>query len=115
MTITPPYIPNELLDIIFSYDGRIKYRKGEFVNVISSNDIRFAIINPIIEKKIHIFTNVIVKDIVRNEFYFEFGFEGQYLTGLCYDFNWSYRDKFEICYYNFKNNNFIQKRVIIDI
>ena len=48
------YIPLELLNIILAYDGRIKYKKGKYVNIIHKNDIRYNIIQPIINKKIEI-------------------------------------------------------------
>ena len=35
-----PYIPNELLDIILEYDGRIKYKNGQYVTIIHQNDER---------------------------------------------------------------------------
>jgi hypothetical protein len=49
-----PYIPNELLDIILAYDGRIKYKKGKYVNIIHKNDERYNIITPVISKKMEI-------------------------------------------------------------
>ena len=42
------YLPKELIDIILEYDGRIKYKKGKYVNIIHKNDIRYKIINKII-------------------------------------------------------------------
>ena len=41
-------LPLELVDKILQYDGRIKYRKGEFVNVIHPRDLKFYrfILNP---------------------------------------------------------------------
>jgi len=35
-------IPKELLHIILEYDGRIKYRKGNYVDIIHKNDERFS-------------------------------------------------------------------------
>ena len=32
-----PHLPLEIIDIILQYDGRIKYRNGEFVNIIHPN------------------------------------------------------------------------------
>jgi hypothetical protein len=45
----------ELIDKILQYDGRIKYRKGEFVNVIHPRDLNFYrfILNSVLEKKIN--------------------------------------------------------------
>ena len=51
-------LPLELVDKILQYDGRIKYRKGEFVNVIHPRDLDFynCILNPLIKKKQNIIT-----------------------------------------------------------
>ena len=48
-------IPAELVHIILSYDGRIKYyHPGKYVNIIHKNDQRYDIIAPVIDKKIQI-------------------------------------------------------------
>ena len=51
-------LPIELVDKILQYDGRMKYRKGEFVNLIHPRDLDFYrfVLNPLIEKKINIHT-----------------------------------------------------------
>ena len=51
-------LPIELVDKILQYDGRIKYRKGEFINLIHPRDLDFYrfVLNPLIEKKINIHT-----------------------------------------------------------
>ena len=51
-------LPLELVDKILQYDGRMKYRKGEFVNLIHPRDLDFYrfVLNPLIEKKINIHT-----------------------------------------------------------
>ena len=64
-------IPEELLRIILSYDGRIKYRNGTYVNIIHKNDERYNIITPIISKKIKIMQRIKFSE---NGFYFENGF-----------------------------------------
>jgi hypothetical protein len=94
-------IPKELLDIILEYDGRIKYKYGKYVNIIHKYDERYNIINPFINKKREIMKTVLPID--GHSFYFEFGFDKCNKSGLCYDYNFSYKDKFEICYYNFRN------------
>ena len=47
-------LPLELVDKILQYDGRIKYRKGEFINVIHPINLGFYrfILNPILKKKL---------------------------------------------------------------
>jgi hypothetical protein len=107
-----PYIPKELLHIILDYDGRIKFKKGKYIDQIQKKDYRYDIIRNVISKKIEILKKIIVIDR-NNNFYFELRFDSQYLMGLCYDYNWCYRDKYEICFFNFKNNNCIQIRSYI--
>jgi hypothetical protein len=38
-----------------------------------------------------------------SRFYFEFGFNTLNSVGLSYDYNFSYKNKFEICYYDFRD------------
>jgi hypothetical protein len=104
------YIPNELLDIILEYDGRIKYKNGRYVNIIHKNDERYNIISPIISKKIRIMQNT---ELSGSGFYFEFGFDTCKNVGLVYDYNFSYTNKFEICYYDTRNNGWIQIRTYL--
>ena len=103
-------IPTDLLDIILEYDGRIKYKHGKYVNIIHKNDERYNIITPIISKKL-----LIMKDteLANNGFYFEFGFDTCKSVGLVYDCNFSYKDKFEICYYDTRNNGWLQIRTYL--
>ena len=64
-------IPEDLLPIILSYYGRIKYRNGKYVNIIHKNDERYNIITPIISKKIKIMQKI---QFIESEFYFDSGF-----------------------------------------
>jgi hypothetical protein len=102
-------LPKELVNIILEYDGRIKYKYKQknhidyhkFVNVIHKYDERYNIIAPIVDKK-----QTIMKDTdtspVDTSFYFEFAFENQPNLVLCYDYNWSANNIFEICYTDMK-------------
>jgi hypothetical protein len=105
-----PYIPTELINIIFEYDGRIKYRQGEYVNIIHKKDVRYDTIKPIIDKKKEILKDVQIYN--KTEFYFEFRFDICPSIGLCYDYHFSYTDKFEICYFDFRES-LIQIRTYI--
>ena len=104
-------ISNELLDIIFEYDGRIKYKNGKYVNIIHKNDERYDIIRPLISKKIEITKTI---ELSGSGFYFDFGFNTSTSNvGLVYDYNFSYTNKFEICYYDMRNGNTIQIRTCL--
>ena len=108
-----PYIPNELLDIILEYDGRIKYKNGQYVTIIHQNDERYSIIRPIINKKIEITKKQKLSEHNGSGFLFAINFNMSDSVGLLYDYNFSCKNKFEICYYNWKNDNVTQMRVYI--
>lgn len=104
------YIPKELLHIILEYDGRIKYKNGKYVEIIHKNDERYNIITPIVSKKMEIMKRTQTHN---SGFYFEFGFDTFLNVGLCYDYNFSYENKFEICYYDTRNNGWQQIRTYL--
>ena len=107
-------LPYELKNIIFEYDGRIKYKYKnknsidyhKFVNVIHKHDERYNIITQIIGKK-----QTIMKDTDTRpndtSFYFEFAFDNKPHLFLCYDYNWSSNNEFEICYTDMKGSGHI--------
>ena len=107
-------LPYELVNIILDYDGQIKYKYKtknsidyhKYVNVIHKYDERYNIIAPIIHKK-----QTIMKDTdtspVDTSFYFEFAFENQPNVMLCYDYNWSANNEFEICYTDMKGSGHV--------
>ena len=106
-------IPIEIIDKIFSYDGRIKYKRDTFINVIHPYDERYDLLIPIINKKIRIFyythTSYIgVKPsktynpiIHGKKFYFKIDFDNLHGRGLCYYYYWG-EPHFEICYFNIR-------------
>jgi hypothetical protein len=104
-------LPKDLLHIILEYDGRIKYRKGMYVNIIHKYDPRYNIIQSIINKKVEIIKGIQIENITR--FYFEFVFDADYANGLCYDYNFSQDNQFEICYFDFRDYNMIQIRTYL--
>jgi len=103
------YIPKELLHIILDYDGRIKYKNGQYINIIHKHDERYNMLKPLINKKMEIMKTI---EFDRLGFYFEFGFDGCGV-GLVYDYHFSYKNKFEICYYDFRDDNFKQIRTYL--
>lgn len=102
-----PYIPKELVNIILDYDGRISYKKGKYFNIIHKNDFRYDIINSILSKKMEIMKKMEIRDGIR--YYFEISFDIDIRIGLCYDYNFSWKDTFEICYYDFRNGSDISQ------
>jgi hypothetical protein len=112
--VTPHiYIPKELLHIILEYDGRIKYKKGKYVNIIHKRDDRYDIIRPVFVKKIYIINELIEFSSHDSGFYFEFGFDAPTGVGLVYDYHFSRERLFEICYYDFRNNGIKQIRTCL--
>jgi hypothetical protein len=105
-----PYIPTELLDIILQYDGRIKYKNGKFVNIIHKNDERYNTIKPILGKKLKIMETI---ELCHSGFYFQFYFNMYKHMGLVYDYNFSYNDTYEICYFDLRNNSIKQIRTYL--
>ncbi len=105
--IIVPYVPRELLNIILEFDGRIKYRNGEYINILHKYDLRYDKIKKIINKKLHILKTI--ESSGGSSFYFEFGFDNCNV-GLAYDCNFSIENNFEICYYDFRNDGIKQIR-----
>ena len=102
-----PYVPKELVNIILDYDGSIKYRNGQYINVIHKNDVRYNIIKPLIRKKNEILQKMEVRD--GNRYYYEISFDLDISVGLCYDYNFSSQEYFEIFYYDFRDGSYISK------
>ena len=105
---TPYFLPFDIINIILDYDGRIKYNHNQhiFVNIIHKHDFRYNIIMPIVSKKNKIITkNVCIYDKSKSKssFYFEFNFDIDNRIGMCYDYNFTYPNEFEICYYDMRN------------
>ena len=90
------YIPRELLHIILEYDGRIKYRKGMYINSIQKNDYRYDIITPLIYTKLKVMKNI--RKISNTKYYFVVHFKGLPHTDLAFYYHWKRENEFEICY-----------------
>jgi len=60
--------PKEIINIILEYDGKFLYRKGVFVVIIPKNDVRYFILEPVIQKKVKACQNCWFDDFV---YYFQ--------------------------------------------
>ena len=73
MSTPPSDFKKDLKHMLTQYlASLIKYKKGEYVDIIHKNDLRYNIITPIINKKIQILKTI---DLRGSKFYFEFGFD----------------------------------------
>ena len=107
------YIPTELLNIILEYDGRIKYKNGQYINIVHKNDERYDIVTPIIHKKMEIIKKQKISYQYDLGFLFVVPFNTSNSVGLLYDYNYSYINRFEICYYDSRNDDMTQFRIFL--
>lgn len=96
------HLPTDIINIILAYDGRIKYKRNKYVNIIHKHDTRYNMVTPLINKKLEIMKEITFANNCKS-FYFEFGFDTIRSVGLCFDYNYSYENKFEICYYDWRD------------
>ena len=73
---------------------------------IHKYDERYNIIKPILDKKLEIMKSMSISQ-VDTSFYFEFTFDNQPMLVLCYDYNWSYDNTYEICYTDMKDSKHV--------
>ena len=110
-------LPLELVGKILEYDGRIKYKRGEFINIIHPDNLKFYnnLLKPIIEKKNKIKKTIRFKEHLyyfnphdvhreiikekKEKFYFKFNFDNLPGVGLSYDYCWN-SNTFKISYFD---------------
>ena len=113
-------IPIDIVNKILQYDGRIKYRKGEFVDIIHSTILNFykCILNPLLKKKLQIKNSIkyktkryyfnphqddgsIIEENTEQKFYFEFEFDSLPGVGLSYDYGYNNNHNyFKVSYFD---------------
>jgi hypothetical protein len=98
------HLPCDILHTILEYDGQIRHRTGKYINTIPKTDDRRNMLDEILIKKIEILENI---EIDGGNFFIEIVFETHPYMGLSYDYQWSQSNKYEICFYSYKNNKTI--------
>ncbi len=104
------FFNKDIVNYILEYYGRIKYVKGEYINIIHKYDERYTLLEPLITNKSIIMSNA-ERGENNRDFYFEVDFSIPGL-GLVYDCGFLYGDEFEICYVDLRTS-LIQIRTII--
>ena len=56
------HIPNDIVKLLLQFDGRIKYRDGQYVDTIDRNDERYSMLDKVIKKKLEIYYSVYEED-----------------------------------------------------
>ena len=49
------HIPNDIVKLLLQFDGRIKYRNGQYVDIINCRDERYAMLDEVIKKKLEVY------------------------------------------------------------
>lgn len=86
-------LPVDVIHMILKYTGKVVYRDGKYIDI-----------NKLVPKRRRYLEKVCKPHDIDcckdNSFYYEMYFKkGRYQHGLCYDYNYSYREKFEVCYF----------------
>lgn len=101
------FLPIDIVHKILNVYKQIIYKNGvyTFINEIKV-DYRHTLLNNFILKR---------KDVYMEKnnggFYIEYHFSNG--TSICWEYNYSWANKFEICYADWRNGDIIQLRTII--
>jgi hypothetical protein len=97
-------LPNELLHIVLEYYGRIKYHKGQYIDIIHKHDKRYKMLYYLFQRKVEFMKKI---EIDCYGFYFEICFDKDKSVGLCYEYIYSQQyqdqDQFKICYFDIRD------------
>lgn len=99
-------LPNEIINIIFQYDGRIKYRRGKYMNQLIIEDNKFQLIKKHLIEKYYIFH--LVLDSNGDTFYMDFTPDNNFIFGIIHDYNY-HGNGYTISFYKDIRNTFWYK------
>ncbi len=87
-------LPIDVIHIILKYTGKVLYRDGKYININKLGPI----VQPDIEK---VYRPRKMEMSPDGGWYYQINFEnqGKYRHGLCYDYNFSWSNTFEVCYF----------------
>jgi hypothetical protein len=104
------HLPRDIVHKILGIYKQIIYKNGRytFINEIKV-DYRYQLFKVRVLRQVEILAHAETSDY--GGFYFEFDFPNG--ASICYDYNFSYNNKFEICYADWRPNDIIQIRTII--
>jgi hypothetical protein len=101
-------LPNDILNIILKYDGKIKYRNGKYINQLNIKDRKFNLLNQILIIK----TNLKIKKYFSYNsnkdigFYFRIQFTNIKIAGIICDY---YDNEYIISFYKDIKDTFYYK------
>jgi len=78
-------LPKEIVNIIIQYDGRIKYRKGKYMNQLNIADKKYDLLNKFFINKTYIFNKIL---FVNGDTFYIYFPVGNYYFGMIYDYKY---------------------------
>jgi hypothetical protein len=104
------HLPRDIVHKILGIYKQIIYENGKyiFINEIKV-DYRYQLFKVRVLRQIEILEHA--ETNCNGGFYFEFSFPNG--TAMCYDYNFTWSNKFEICYADWRPNDIIQIRTIL--
>jgi hypothetical protein len=91
-------LPISVVHRILDYDGRIKYRRGVYMDRLDRADPRLEIVEGILKKRLVVLQSI---EMGSRSFYFETEFEGLEYVGLAYYYS-EMEGHLEICFFDFR-------------
>ena len=96
------HIPNDIVKILLQFDGRIKYRNGQYVNIINCRDERYKMLDKLMKRRQELIEFNGLTGLNRDNFVFDVFFKNLPNVSITYFcINRPYFDtRFDITYRN---------------